>query len=74
MSKESYIYNIDEIFQDIPGDPENCFMTIPPAIMKEIGIIEGDTVSIKKTKDNKVVIKKVTNGEHNITKADNGEE
>lgn len=38
--------NVDDIFQDIPGDPENVLLTIPPEILSELGWKEGDTIKV----------------------------
>lgn len=55
------IYNADEIFHDIDGDPDNVNMTIPPEIMESQGWKEGDTLKIT-----------VETGVISITKVDNG--
>lgn len=36
----------EEIFSEIPDDPDNVIMTIPPEICKAQGWQEGDTISI----------------------------
>ena len=41
------IYNVEEIFQDIPGDEENVLMTIPEEICNKMGWKPGDTLDIK---------------------------
>ena len=43
MSK-NYIFKQEDIFQEIPGDPENLNFTIPPEIMEAQGWKEGDTL------------------------------
>ena len=40
-------YNVDEIFEDIPGDNENIIMNIPQEIIKEMGWEPGDHLTIK---------------------------
>ena len=64
MSEEqkAFIYKVEDIFEDIPDDPKNVNMTIPPEIMESQGWKEGDTL--------KFVIE---NGTIVITKVDNGE-
>ena len=37
----------EEIFEDIPGDPDNVIMKIPPEILERNGWKEGDTLNIK---------------------------
>jgi hypothetical protein len=58
-------YNMDkltflaeELFEDIPGDPDNVLMKIPPAILEAQGWKEGDTLHIE-VEDGKMVIRKV---------------
>jgi hypothetical protein len=57
------LYNADDIFQDIEGDPENVTMTIPPEVYEAMGWNEGDTL--------KIVVEK---GVISITKVVDGEE
>lgn len=53
------VYNADEIFEDIDGDPENVNMNIPPEIAEKMGWTPGDVLKI--TVENSVmVITKVT--------------
>jgi hypothetical protein len=52
-----YTYNTDEIFQDIPNDPENVMMKIPDEILAETGWKEGDVLNIK-AEDGKITISK----------------
>jgi hypothetical protein len=37
----------EEIFEDIPGDPDNVMMKIPPEICEAQGWKEGDTINVK---------------------------
>lgn len=39
-------YTVDELFEDIPGDPDNIMLKIPPEICEVQGWKEGDTISI----------------------------
>jgi len=39
-------FNVEEIFEDIPGDPDNVIMKIPPEILEQNGWKEGDTLNI----------------------------
>jgi len=54
----SKTYLVEDIFEDIPGDPDNVIMNIPPEICEQIGWKEGDTVHIEAT-DGRIIIKKV---------------
>jgi formylmethanofuran dehydrogenase subunit D len=44
---EKLTFLAEEIFEDIPGDPENVMMKIPPEICEAQGWKEGDTLTIK---------------------------
>lgn len=55
----SKTYTQEEIFQDIPGDPDNVNMTIPPEVCEAAGIKEGDTVKIEINEQGHMVIIKV---------------
>lgn len=45
--KTNYIYNADEIFEEIDGDTENILMKIPQEILEHNGWKEGDELTIK---------------------------
>ena len=47
----------EEIFEDIPGDPDNVIMKIPPEILERNGWKEGDTLTVK-LEDGAIVITK----------------
>ena len=57
-----YTYRAEDIFTDIPNDPDNVNMTLPPDVMAAAGIVEGDTIQILREGD-RIIIKKVTDGE-----------
>jgi anaerobic selenocysteine-containing dehydrogenase len=40
-------YLVEELFQDIPNDPDNVLFTIPPEICEQLGWKEGDTIHIE---------------------------
>jgi formylmethanofuran dehydrogenase subunit D len=44
---EKLTFLAEEIFEDIPGDPDNVIMKIPPEICEAQGWKEGDTLNIK---------------------------
>lgn len=61
-----YIYSAEEIFEDIPDDPENVNMKIPDEIAEQVGIKPGDTVRVLWGDQGTIIIEKVkeeTNGE-----------
>ncbi len=57
MNKINKTYLAEEIFEDIPGDPDNVVMKIPPEILEITGWKEGDTLTIK-LEDNAISIEK----------------
>lgn len=71
MSKKEGLfgtYKVEDIFQDIPGDPDNVNMTIPPEIAEAIGLEPGDVIQIDfDEKNQQLSFKKVDK-----SKKDNG--
>jgi hypothetical protein len=55
---EKLTFLAEEIFEDIPGDPDNVIMKLPPEICESQGWKEGDTLNIK-VEDGKMVISKL---------------
>ena len=53
------IYTYEEIFQEIPDDPDNIMMTIPPEILTKSGWVAGDTLNIK-VENGCLILTKVT--------------
>ena len=51
-------YKVEELFEDIPGDPDNVIFKIPPEICKLQGWKEGDTINIK-VEDGAMILSKV---------------
>ena len=49
------IYNTEEIFEEIEGDPDNILMKIPQEILDLNDWKEGDELTIK-VQDNSIVI------------------
>lgn len=43
---EQKTFLVEDIFEDIPGDPDNVMMKIPPEICEQNGWKEGDTLNI----------------------------
>lgn len=54
---ERMTFLAEEIFEDIPGDPDNVIMRIPPELQEACGWKEGDTLTIK-VEDGAIVISK----------------
>ena len=45
MSK-SKMYSYEEIFEDIPEDPDNILLKFPPEVLIEAGWMEGTILNI----------------------------
>ena len=58
MENEKFIFTAEDIFQDIPGDPENVLMKVPDEVLALTGWKEGDTLDIK-IEDGKIIVNKV---------------
>lgn len=43
---EQKTFLAEEIFEEIPGDPDNVMLKIPPEICEQNGWKEGDTLNI----------------------------
>ena len=56
-------YKVEDIFQDIEGDPDNVNMTIPPEISERMGWTEGDILKITVEDGQISIIKKEPDGE-----------
>ncbi len=54
---EKLTFRTEEIFSDIPGDPDNVIMTIPPEICESQGWKEGDIISVT-VDDGKLILSK----------------
>lgn len=53
-----HIYNVEEIFEEIPGDPDNVILKFPEELLKEAGWNEGDTLNIK-IEDGTITVTKI---------------
>lgn len=53
------IYNQEEIFQDIPDDPEKVIMKIPDEISEAAGFKPGDTIKVSWGDQGTIIITKV---------------
>ena len=54
---EKLTFLAEEIFSDIPGDPDNVIMTIPPEISASQGWKEGDIITVT-VDDGKLILSK----------------
>lgn len=54
---QTLTFKAEEIFEDIPGDPDNVIMKLPPEICEQQGWKEGDTLTVT-VENGAIVIKK----------------
>jgi hypothetical protein len=50
-------YNVEDIFEDIPGDPDNVLFKIPPEISKQLDLKEGDQIDVKQEGESLIITK-----------------
>jgi hypothetical protein len=50
-------FTAEELFEDIPDDPDHVIMKLPPEICKAQGWVEGTTLNIQ-VEDGKMIISK----------------
>lgn len=55
------VYKVEDIFEDIEGDPDNVLMNIPPEISEQMGWEPGDDLIIT-VEEGSIVLKKKQNG------------
>jgi hypothetical protein len=55
---EKLTFLAEDIFEDIPGDPDNVIMKFPPALIEQTGWKEGDTLDIQ-LENGAIIIKKI---------------
>lgn len=58
MNAKTDNYLAEEIFEDIPDDPDNVIMNIPPAVSAQLGLDIGDTLVVESTNTGLVLRKK----------------
>jgi len=56
---ENKTWKVEDIFQDIPGDPDNVNMIIPNEIAEYLDFKEGDTIRIQVTETG-LILEKVS--------------
>ena len=55
---EKYTFKAEEIFEEIPGDPDNVILKFPPEILEQTDWKEGDTLNVN-LENGAIVITKV---------------
>ena len=59
----AHIYKQEDIFQDIPGDPDKVIMKIPDEVAEQAGFKPGDTIKVSWGDQGTVILTKVEDGE-----------
>lgn len=54
---ERLVFNAEEIFEEILGDPDNVILKFPPELLEQVGWKDGDTLDIT-VEDGAIVISK----------------
>lgn len=55
---EKLTFKAEDIFEEIPGDPDNVIMKLPPEICEAQGWKEGDTMNISVVDGAMIISKK----------------
>jgi formylmethanofuran dehydrogenase subunit D len=50
-------YNVEDIFEDIPDDPNHVLFKIPPEITEQLNLKEGDQINVKQEGESLVITK-----------------
>jgi hypothetical protein len=58
MMQKTLTFKAEEIFEEIPGDPDNVIMKIPPEICEVQGWKEGDVMNISLENGGLIISKK----------------
>jgi hypothetical protein len=58
MERKTYL--VEELFSDIPDDPDHIMLTFPPEFVESTGWKEGDTLNVEVI-DGKLHITRVEN-------------
>lgn len=61
-------YKVEDIFEDIPDDPENVIMNIPKEIRDAVGLKEGDPIRVLWGDKGTIKIEKITQEEYDSKK------
>jgi AbrB family looped-hinge helix DNA binding protein len=50
-------YNVEDIFEDIPDDPDHVLFKIPPEITEKLNLKEGDQIDVKQEGESLIITK-----------------
>ena len=57
--QKTYHYKYEDIFEDIPEDPENVLMNFPDEIIEQMGLEIGDPLKIEVGDQGTIIITKL---------------
>lgn len=57
MENKTLTFNVEDIFEEIPGDPDNVILKFPPEVLESTGWKSGDTLTITAT-DGSITVSK----------------
>jgi hypothetical protein len=57
--QKTWTYKVEDIFEDIPEDPENVIMKFPPEICDQMGLVPGDNLKILWGDQGTIIIQKL---------------
>jgi len=66
--QKKWEYKVEDIFEDIPDDPENIIMNIPKEIRDAVGLKEGDPIRVLWGDKGTIKIEKITQEEYDSKK------
>lgn len=66
--QKTWEYKVEDIFEDIPDDPENVIMNIPEEIRDAVGLKEGDPIRVLWGDKGTIKIEKITQEEYDSKK------
>jgi len=66
--QKTWTFKVEDIFEDIPEDPENIIMNIPKEIREAAGLEEGDPIRVLWGDQGSIIIEKITQEEYDINK------
>ena len=66
--QKTWTFKVEDIFEDIPEDPENIIMNIPKEIREAVGLKEGDPIRVLWGDQGSIIIEKITQEEYDTNK------
>ena len=65
MSNEqkTWTFKMEEIFEDIPDNPEEVLMKIPEEVCEKVGLVPGDKIKVLVGDQGTLIIEKLKDGE-----------